>query len=58
MLLAGIFEGLTKTCLHLKSYPLFSSAYDYVLPARGKLTALTDIQIAVPEGCYGRVGEY
>lgn len=34
------------------------SAYDYVVPARGKLTALTDIQIAVPDGCYGRVGEY
>jgi len=31
------------------------SAYDYVLPARGKVTALTDIQIAVPDGCYGRV---
>jgi len=29
-----------------------------VLPARGKLTALTDIQIAVPDGCYGRVGPY
>lgn len=38
-------------------YAIFS-AYDYTLPARGKLTALTDIQIAVPEGCYGRVGEY
>ncbi len=37
------------------SYCIFS-AYDYVLPARGKVTALTDIQIAVPEGCYGRVG--
>ena len=36
-------------------YCIFS-AYDYVLTARGKLTALTDIQIAVPEGCYGRVG--
>ena len=34
------------------------SAYDYVLSARGKITALTDIQIAVPEGCYGRVGTY
>jgi hypothetical protein len=22
------------------------------------LTALTDIQIAVPDGCYGRVGQY
>ncbi|CAF4283824.1 unnamed protein product, partial [Rotaria sordida] len=31
------------------------SAYDYVLPARGKITAQTDIQIAVPHGCYGRV---
>ncbi|CAF2444512.1 unnamed protein product [Rotaria sp. Silwood2] len=31
------------------------SAYDYVLPARGKITAQTDIQIAVPAGCYGRV---
>jgi hypothetical protein len=32
------------------------SAYDYVLPARGRITAQTDIQIAVPIGCYGRVG--
>ncbi|CAF0856061.1 unnamed protein product [Rotaria sp. Silwood1] len=31
------------------------SAYDYILPARGKITAQTDIQIAVPDGCYGRV---
>jgi len=31
------------------------SAYDYVVPAHGKVCALTDIQIAVPEGCYGRV---
>ena len=29
-----------------------------MLPARGKLIAFTDIQIAVPEGCYGRVGKY
>jgi dUTP pyrophosphatase len=33
-----------------------SSAYDYVLPARGRIIAQTDIQIAVPVGCYGRVG--
>jgi hypothetical protein len=33
-----------------------SSAYDYVLPARGRIVAQTDIQIAVPAGCYGRVG--
>lgn len=33
-----------------------SSAYDYIVPARGRLVAQTDIQIAVPFGCYGRVG--
>ncbi|XP_003742235.1 deoxyuridine 5'-triphosphate nucleotidohydrolase [Galendromus occidentalis] len=32
-----------------------SSAYEYVVPAHGKVVALTDLQIAVPEGCYGRV---
>lgn len=31
------------------------SAYDYEIPAHGKVLAKTDIQIAVPEGCYGRV---
>lgn len=31
------------------------SAYDYVVPARGKELVKTDIQIEVPEGCYGRV---
>lgn len=34
---------------------IFSSAYDYVVPARGKLLVKTDIQIEVPTGCYGRV---
>ena len=36
---------------------LCSSAYDYVIPARGKILAKTDLQIALPDGCYGRVGE-
>uniref|UniRef100_A0A0A9ZBI7 Deoxyuridine 5'-triphosphate nucleotidohydrolase n=1 Tax=Lygus hesperus TaxID=30085 RepID=A0A0A9ZBI7_LYGHE len=31
------------------------SAYDYTIPARGKELVKTDIQIQVPEGCYGRV---
>ena len=31
------------------------SAYDYEVPASGKVLALTDIQIAVPHDCYGRV---
>ena len=33
-----------------------ASAYDYVIPARGKELVKTDISIAVPEGTYGRVG--
>ena len=43
--------------LFIHSIILFS-AYDYIVPARGRVTALTDIQIAVPLGCYGRVGQY
>ncbi|XP_060709806.1 deoxyuridine 5'-triphosphate nucleotidohydrolase-like isoform X2 [Hemiscyllium ocellatum] len=31
------------------------SAYDCVVPARGKAVVKTDIQIAVPHGFYGRV---
>ena len=34
-----------------------SSAHDYVISARGRIIAQTDIQIAVPDGCYGRVGK-
>lgn len=32
-----------------------NSAYDYVVPARGKQVVLTDIQVELPEGCYGRI---
>lgn len=35
-------------------YDLYS-AYDYIVPAKGKVIAKTDIQIALPNGCYGRV---
>lgn len=31
------------------------SAYEYVIPAKGKELVKTDLQIAVPEGTYGRV---
>ena len=31
------------------------SAYEYTIPAKGKVLAKTDIQIAVPSGCYGRI---
>lgn len=35
-------------------YDLYS-AYEYTVPAKEKILAKTDIQIAVPHGCYGRV---
>ncbi|SAM01456.1 hypothetical protein [Absidia glauca] len=35
-------------------YDLYSAA-DIVIPAQGKVIVPTDISIAVPEGCYGRV---
>ncbi|KAJ1180532.1 hypothetical protein NDU88_005753 [Pleurodeles waltl] len=35
-------------------YDLYS-AYDYVIPAKEKALVKTDIQIALPSGCYGRV---
>ncbi|GFR82874.1 deoxyuridine 5'-triphosphate nucleotidohydrolase [Elysia marginata] len=35
-------------------YDLYS-AQDIVVPAKGKEVVSTDIQIAVPDGCYGRV---
>jgi dUTP pyrophosphatase len=35
-------------------YDLFS-AYDYVVKAHGKELVKTDLQIQIPEGCYGRV---
>lgn len=33
------------------------SAYDYSIGPMDKAVVKTDIQIAVPHGCYGRVGE-
>ena len=35
-------------------YDLYS-AYDYEIPAHGKVIAKTDIQICVPDGTYGRI---
>merc|ERR1719282_1431133 len=31
------------------------SAYDYVIPAKGKILAKTDLQVKVPHGTYGRI---
>jgi hypothetical protein len=36
---------------------VISSAYDYTIAAKDKALVKTDIQIAVPSGSYGRVGE-
>lgn len=33
------------------------SAYDYEIKPHDKQMVKTDIQIAVPDGCYGRVGK-
>jgi dUTP pyrophosphatase len=44
----------TKATPYAAGYDLYS-AYDYLIPPMDKVLALTDIQIAVPEGCYGRV---
>lgn len=34
---------------------IVNSAYEYVIPAKGKDLVKTDLQIAVPPGTYGRV---
>ncbi|XP_078666485.1 deoxyuridine 5'-triphosphate nucleotidohydrolase-like [Branchiostoma floridae x Branchiostoma belcheri] len=44
----------TRGSKQAAGYDLYS-AYDYTIPAQGKVLAKTDIQIALPEGCYGRV---
>lgn len=33
------------------------SAYDVSIPARGKAIVKTDLSIAVPPDCYGRIGK-
>lgn len=44
----------TKATPDAAGFDLYS-AYDYEIPAHGKVLAKTDIQIAVPSTCYGRV---
>ena len=45
----------SKFLLVLHFIIFFYSAYDYDVPAMGKIIAKTDIQIQLPGGCYGRV---
>ncbi|KAL8590688.1 hypothetical protein ACOMHN_062751 [Nucella lapillus] len=52
--LSGEATTPTRGSGQAAGYDLYS-AYDYKVPARGKIVAKTDIQIALPEGCYGRV---
>mmetsp|Transcript_32204 Transcript_32204/g.44684 ORF Transcript_32204/g.44684 Transcript_32204/m.44684 type:complete len:168 (+) Transcript_32204:142-645(+) len=44
----------TRGSAHAAGYDL-SSAYDCVVPKRGKYLVKTDISIAIPEGTYARV---
>merc|ERR1719334_1338114 len=44
----------TKGSASAAGYDLYS-AYDYTIPARGKVLAKTDLQVKVPHGTYGRV---
>ncbi|KAM4747189.1 deoxyuridine 5'-triphosphate nucleotidohydrolase, mitochondrial [Rhinophrynus dorsalis] len=44
----------TRGSTRAAGYDLYS-AYDYVIPALGKALVKTDIQICVPNGCYGRI---
>jgi hypothetical protein len=57
MQLAMICTGNLYIYVSFLSYydTFFNSAYDYEVPAMGKVIAKTDIQIQLPEGCYGRV---
>nr|XP_033775422.1 deoxyuridine 5'-triphosphate nucleotidohydrolase, mitochondrial isoform X2 [Geotrypetes seraphini] len=44
----------TRGSAKAAGYDLYS-AYDYMIPAMDKAVVKTDIQIALPSGCYGRV---
>uniref|UniRef100_A0A2K6FK35 Deoxyuridine 5'-triphosphate nucleotidohydrolase n=1 Tax=Propithecus coquereli TaxID=379532 RepID=A0A2K6FK35_PROCO len=44
----------TRGSARAAGYDLYS-AYDYTIPSMEKTVVKTDIQIALPSGCYGRV---
>jgi dUTP pyrophosphatase len=44
----------TKFSKLAAGYDLYS-AYDYIVPKRGKNLIKTDIRVAIPKGCYGRI---
>ncbi|KAF7682634.1 Deoxyuridine 5'-triphosphate nucleotidohydrolase [Astathelohania contejeani] len=55
------YKKLTKNAFDLRRWSQFAagydlaSAYDVIIPAEGKLLIKTDIQLELPEGCYGRI---
>ena len=44
----------TKATEFAAGFDLYS-AHDYCVPSRGRLLVLTDIKVALPENCYGRI---
>ena len=44
----------TKGSEHAAGLDLYS-AYDYIIAAHGKRLCSTELQIEIPEGCYGRI---
>lgn len=44
----------TRGSQYAAGYDLYS-AYDYIIPPKGKLLCMTDLVIAVPQGSYGRI---
>ena len=46
---APVKESKLAAGYHLKS------AYDKIVPARGKTLIMTDIKVELPRGCYGRI---
>ena len=44
-----------RACVFMMST---SSAYDVLIAPQGKALVKTDLAIALPEGCYGRVGKF
>jgi len=51
-----IWPRCVALCWSAVTNALECSAYDYTIEPRGKELVKTDIAIALPDGCYGRIG--
>ncbi|RZF37264.1 hypothetical protein LSTR_LSTR013429 [Laodelphax striatellus] len=47
--------AVARSLARLKSTSGIGGAYDCIVPAQGKELVKTDLQINLPEGCYGRI---